>query len=113
MSAFLIAYDIAHPRRLRKVARILDGVAVRVQFSVFLFRGDPVAAAGLIDRLREVIRPDEDVIQAWPVPTGLSPEVFAAGLVRPATPAGVVVARSATRFIPPPKVNDSPPAETS
>lgn len=36
---FVIAYDISHPRRLRRVARLLERRAVRCQYSVFLFSG--------------------------------------------------------------------------
>lgn len=33
---FLIAYDIAHPRRLRLTCRIMEGYGDRLQYSVFL-----------------------------------------------------------------------------
>ena len=36
---FIIAYDIANPRRLRKVAKRLEQCAVRVQKSVFVYHG--------------------------------------------------------------------------
>lgn len=38
-SRFLVAYDIASPRRLRRVARCLERQAIRTQKSVFLFQG--------------------------------------------------------------------------
>lgn len=33
---YLIAYDIAEPRRLRHVIRVMEGVGTRLQYSVFL-----------------------------------------------------------------------------
>ena len=102
MPAYLIAYDICHPKRLRRVARLLERRAVWVQYSVFTFRGDDTSLAGLMDELRQLIRPSEDVIQAWPIPPGIPPERFALGLVRPVNSTAVVIANT-TRFVTRPK----------
>lgn len=99
--AFVIAYDVSNPKRLRRVARTLERRAVRVQYSVFLFRGERAALAELMEDLRRLIRPDEDVVQAWPVPPGVDAGQYALGAVRPVRPAAVVVA-SVTRFVTPP-----------
>ena len=103
--AFLIAYDISHPRRLRRVARALERRAARCQYSVFLFRGTDDDLRALLDEIAALIRPAEDVVQAWPVPHGVIPEDYALGAVRPVRPAGVVVGSGRPRFIltPPPK----------
>jgi len=100
MPAFVIAYDVSRPRRLRRVARALERRAVRVQYSVFLFRGDEAALTALLEDLRQLIRPEDDVIQAWPVPQGADPERFALGAVRPVNSAAVVVG-SSTHFVTP------------
>lgn len=34
-SAYIVAYDISEPKRLRRVAKILLGYGLRVQYSVF------------------------------------------------------------------------------
>ena len=44
---YLVAYDIADPRRLRRVARLMERRATRCQKSVFLFRGDVPGCLGL------------------------------------------------------------------
>lgn len=75
---FLIAYDIAHPRRLQRVARALERVAVRCQKSVFLFHGDADAVARLLDALAPLLNKLEDCVQAWK----LSKDQAARGLVR-------------------------------
>lgn len=36
MSDYIVCYDISDEKRLRKVARNLEGRALRIQFSVFL-----------------------------------------------------------------------------
>lgn len=98
MPEFLIAYDVAHPRRLRRVARVLERHGVRVQYSVFLYRGTDAALAALLDELGQLIRPSEDVIQAWPLPAGADPGRYALGAVRPVD-AAAVVAAATTRFV--------------
>lgn len=104
MPSYLIGYDIAHPRRLRRVARALERRAVRVQYSVFLFRGDEAGLAALLNELEPLIRLKEDVIQAWQVPPGIPAEKFALGVVRPVTSAAVIVGNT-TRFV----ENSAPP----
>lgn len=105
---FLIAYDIDHPRRLRRVARLMERHAVRCQYSVFLFRGTESQLRALLDEASELIRPTEDVIQAWPVPSGVPPEEFARGFVRPVRVACVVLAGTRPLFVKPP-VEPAPP----
>ena len=61
----LIAYDIADPDRLRRVARFLERHALRCQKSVFLHRGGHAAVIRLLDELGPLLRPDEDCVQAW------------------------------------------------
>ncbi len=107
--AFVIAYDVCHPRRLRRVARVLERRAVRCQCSVFLFRGTAADLAALLDDLAALIRPAEDVVQAWPVPPGADPEEYARGAVRVVNPAGVVVAGGRPLFVPTPRPEPPPP----
>ncbi len=110
--AFLIAYDIAHPRRLRRVARRLERHAVRCQYSVFVFRGTEARLRELLDELAALIRPAEDVIQAWPVPPGVTPEEYARGAVRPVAPAAVVLGGGRPLFVHPPVPPTDPPPPT-
>ena len=57
---YLIAYDIADPRRLRRVARLLERRALRCQKSVFLFRGDAVEVERVLDELAPLLDPAQD-----------------------------------------------------
>jgi len=52
---FIIAYDIAHPRRLARVARCLEKRAWRYQKSVFLFNGDAGALTALIGQITPLL----------------------------------------------------------
>ncbi len=62
---FLIAYDIADPKRLRRVARCLERHAVRCQKSVFLFEGTEDALARLLAAAEVCLDRAADVVQAW------------------------------------------------
>jgi CRISPR-associated endonuclease Cas2 len=73
---YLVAYDIADPRRLARVARAMERHGQRCQKSVFLFRGDATAVAALLDVVAPLLDPAQDVVQAWKLaadqpPTGL------------------------------------------
>lgn len=62
---FIVAYDIADPRRLRRVARLLERRGVRLQKSVFMFEGDPETLDNLLNEITSLIKKKEDVVQAW------------------------------------------------
>ena len=62
---YLIAYDIAHPKRLRHVARILEKHALRIQKSVFLFQGIEEKLHEVIDMISQEIDHEADIVQAW------------------------------------------------
>lgn len=64
---FLIAYDVADPKRLRRVAECLERAAQRTQKSVFLLEGSPAELAAVQRQLIKLIDWAEDRIQSWPV----------------------------------------------
>jgi len=99
MPSFLIAYDVAHPKRLRRVAKTLERHASRLQYSVFWFQGKESSLGALLEQLRLLINVQEDVIQAWPLPPGISPEEFALGIARCINPVAVVL-DGHTRLLP-------------
>jgi len=47
---YLVSYDICHPKRLRRVARALEGFGVRLQYSVFECALDAMRLAKKVDR---------------------------------------------------------------
>ena len=70
MALFVVAYDIADERRLRRVARIMERYALRAQRSVFLFRGSVSELESLLNRAMEVMDLKADVVQAWQLKPG-------------------------------------------
>lgn len=63
----LIAYDIAHPKRLRRVAKALEAAGDRVQKSVFECGLTRDGLLALRQRLRRLIDPNEDQILIQPI----------------------------------------------
>ncbi|MDX1606543.1 MAG: CRISPR-associated endonuclease Cas2 [Candidatus Competibacterales bacterium] len=65
---YLIAYDIADPHRLNRVARFLTKCAVRIQYSVFAAEFTRTQLDDTLEGLRALIDPREDDIRAYPLP---------------------------------------------
>ena len=64
----LVAYDIADDARRLRVAKALLDYGVRVQESVFeCLVANEAKVAEMIDRLRELIEPEEDAVRIVPV----------------------------------------------
>jgi len=58
----LVSYDISDPKRLRKVARSLEGFGVRLQYSVFECPLDDLRLAKLKTELQPLLNHDEDQV---------------------------------------------------
>lgn len=58
----LISYDVREPRRLRQVAKLLEGYGTRVQYSVFRCRLDPLALEKLHWDLNRIMEPEDDLL---------------------------------------------------
>ena len=59
---YLVSYDISHPKRLRRVARVLEGFGVRLQYSVFECPLDDLHMAMLKAELQPELKHDEDQV---------------------------------------------------
>ena len=59
---YLVSYDICNPKRLRKVARALEGFGVRLQYSVFECPLDAMRLAKLKAELHDLLNHDEDQV---------------------------------------------------
>ena len=60
---YLIAYDIAHRKRLYRVAKVMEDYGTRVQRSVFECRLDARRLQQLLERLKPVLKRREDKVQ--------------------------------------------------
>lgn len=61
-SRYLVAYDIRHPRRLRRVHRVATDYGEPLQYSVFVCDLSAVELIGLRQKLLEEINATEDSV---------------------------------------------------
>lgn len=66
--AWLVAYDIREPKRLRSVHRCLRREGVPAQYSAFTVEADDVNITGLLDKLRQRIDERVDDLRAYHLP---------------------------------------------
>jgi CRISPR-associated protein Cas2 len=74
---YLVSYDIAHPKRLRRVAEVCEGFGSRIQYSVFECPLDPMRLAQLKAALAAEMNMEEDQVLF----VSLGPEASDASLV--------------------------------
>ncbi|WP_031431748.1 CRISPR-associated endonuclease Cas2 [Methylomicrobium agile] len=65
---YLIAYDIAHPKRLGRVHRILKKEGLPVQYSIFTVVMKRPRLLRLLDRIAEQIKEAEDDVRCYRLP---------------------------------------------
>jgi CRISPR-associated protein Cas2 len=58
----LITYDVRDPKRLRRVAKVLEGYGTRVQYSVFRCRVDRLALEKLRWELAKILDSADDLL---------------------------------------------------
>ncbi len=73
---FLLAYDIANPKRLTQVHRTVRSRGLPLQYSVFLIPGTAAAIDALLAELDGIIEPAEDDIRVYPLPRVLDVEHY-------------------------------------
>ena len=64
---YLVAYDIANPRRLAKIHRKLKSEGLAVQKSLFLVQGTEFRINQLLDRIASIMALREDDLRAYPI----------------------------------------------
>lgn len=62
---YIVCYDISDPKRLRRVARIMEGYGERVQLSVFECPLDAPRYRAMKARIRRVIDPEQDRVRYY------------------------------------------------
>jgi len=58
----LISYDVRDPKRLRKLAKKLEGYGTRVQYSVFRCRLDRISLEKLHWELNQIMKEEDDLL---------------------------------------------------
>jgi len=64
---YLIAYDIANPRRLSKIHYLLKKEGLAVQKSLFFIQGTEPRINKILDRIASIMVLKEDDLRAYPV----------------------------------------------
>ncbi len=63
---FIISYDIANIKRLRKIAKLLEKEAIRIQFSIFLLPNSTKdELQTLLDNILKIYNENEDDIRVY------------------------------------------------
>jgi CRISPR-associated protein Cas2 len=75
----VMAYDIADPKRLARVAKVCEDYGVRVQYSVFECRLDEDEFTDFWLKLLEEIDEDEDRMVAYKIDARCAKETLTAG----------------------------------
>jgi CRISPR-associated protein Cas2 len=101
--SWLIAYDIASPRRLVRVHRLLREYAVPVQYSVFAARCSAAKLGSIRMDVAGLIKPREDDVRFYPVPEPASLFVFG----RKALPEGLLLLDGCVSVPPAPRPSGS------
>lgn len=83
---YVIAYDIADPRRLARVHRFLKQFAFPVQYSVFLGTFGDTTINTILEGVAKIIHPRQDDVRAYPLPA--TPQIESLG--RSVVPEGVI-----------------------
>ena len=91
METHLVTYDIRHPKRLRRVAKICEDFGCRRQLSVFLCRVSATDLVRLKARLEDIIEPKEDQVLFIRLCGGCAVDIEALGVPTPAHDAQDVV----------------------
>lgn len=78
--AMIVAYDIAHPRRLNRVAKIMKDYGIRVQKSVFEVDVNPRLFTEMRARIEVELDFTEDGVKYFPLCKACRELFFAAGV---------------------------------
>jgi len=65
LHTYLLCYDIAHPRRLKRVHRQVRDWGIPIQYSVFEITLSPQQLPELLQQLKTLIDEQEDKIQLY------------------------------------------------
>ncbi|KPA14436.1 CRISPR-associated protein Cas2 [Candidatus Magnetomorum sp. HK-1] len=88
---FLVGYDIADPKRLRKTAKIIQEYGNRVQYSFFHCLISKNQKRNLIDRISKIINNDEDQLILIPITKRQLQEMECIGIKEDLSHHGIII----------------------
>lgn len=84
--AFVIGYDISHPRRLLRVHREMCKHASPLEYSTFLLVGSDAAKDRCLQEIDALIEPQDDDVRCYALPA----RGFQGRIGRASLPAGIL-----------------------
>lgn len=95
MKSWLIGYDIANPKRLGKIHRLMIAYATPIEYSIFLFTGTEQTLTRCLNSAKKLIDQKKDDLRCYPLPLrGLQERIGAATL-----PEGIIWTALPAEFI--------------
>lgn len=88
---YLLAYDIADPKRLVKIAKIMESIGERVQDSVFEAYLKEAELTKLLKRVERVMVMEEDSLRIYLICASCRTKIRCVGLGKVTAPPGVVI----------------------
>ncbi|MFZ4625634.1 MAG: CRISPR-associated endonuclease Cas2 [Rhodoferax sp.] len=64
----MVCYDMADPRRLARIFRLLKSNGIPLQYSVFLVHASSLEMDQLENKIKAIINPAEDDVRAYRIP---------------------------------------------
>ncbi|MEY4979615.1 MAG: hypothetical protein RLZZ352_1885 [Pseudomonadota bacterium] len=64
---WLLAYDIRNPKRLQRVGRYIQREGLRLQFSVYILKGNRQHIEHVMEELRQLIDEKADDVRIYPL----------------------------------------------
>ena len=90
-SFYIVVYDIVNDKRRTKVARYLESIGSRVQYSVFEIYLTKAEIEKMLQILKKLILEREDGIRVYSLCETCRPKITTIGLEQVTTPPGVTI----------------------
>lgn len=76
---YLFAYDIAEPKRLNRIAKILESIGERVQDSVFEAYLTEEEVQRLLKKVRKIMKEEEDSLRIYVLCRACRSKIYCVG----------------------------------
>lgn len=88
---YLLAYDIANPKRLAKVAKAMEAIGERVQDSVFEAWLNPADVEKMLKKVKKIMNEEEDSLRIYPLCSACREKVRCVGQGKVTQAPGLVI----------------------
>jgi CRISPR-associated protein Cas2 len=67
LNDYIVSYDICDRKRLAKLAKLLEKIAIRIQKSIFLLKASKNELLGLINSIKDIINEEQDDVRIYKI----------------------------------------------